>query len=145
MNYTDCGRVWALSASVIVPLVALLVTGVNVSVTGQTAPGATDTQFPLAVTVGSDDAIEEISSGALPQLVTFSVLLPELFIRSRSSKFVLGSTSGVVGLQFPNAYANVENLARVFVDGKISCQAKGVKPLVGRRSSLHSSAPIRRA
>jgi DNA helicase II / ATP-dependent DNA helicase PcrA len=57
---------------VIVPLVALLLTGVNVSVTGQTEPGVTEAQFPLAVNVGSDDAIAETFNAALPQLVIHS-------------------------------------------------------------------------
>jgi hypothetical protein len=51
--------VWALSDSVMVPVVVLLLTGVNVSVTGHTEPAATKLQLPVAVTVGSDDAIEQ--------------------------------------------------------------------------------------
>ena len=61
------------------PLVALLLTGVKVSETGQTESGAMELQLAAAVTVGSDDAIAVMSNDALPQLVIFSVWLPELF------------------------------------------------------------------
>ena len=67
---TVCGRVTALSESVMVPLVARLLTGVKVNWTGQTPPAAIESQLCATVTVGSDEVIVEILSGAFPQLAT---------------------------------------------------------------------------
>jgi hypothetical protein len=68
-----CGIVTALSVNVTVPSVLLLLTGVNVRVTGQTAPAARLWQLRVTTTVGSEELIEEIFSGAFPQFVTWMV------------------------------------------------------------------------
>jgi hypothetical protein len=77
VNETVWGMVAALSESVIVPLVDRLLIGVKVSVIGQTEPAAIVPQLWVATTVGSDEVIVEMLSGAFPQLVTCIVLVSE--------------------------------------------------------------------
>jgi len=77
VNETAWGIAVALSESVMAPLVDRLLTGVKVSVIGQTEPAASVPQLWVATTAGSDDVIVEMMSGAFPQLVTWIVLARE--------------------------------------------------------------------
>jgi hypothetical protein len=91
-----CGEITALSAKLTVPLTALLSAGVKVSVTAHTAPGATDPQLCDAAIEGTEDVIAPKSSGALPQFVTFSVLVDEVCAGTRpnATLHALGQNEG---------------------------------------------------
>src|SRR5580704_16052622 len=91
-----CGEIAALSAKLTVPLTEVLSAGVNVSVTAHTAPGGTDPQLCVAVIEGTDDVIVLKFSGALPQFVTFNVLVDEVCAGTRPNAILhaLGQNEG---------------------------------------------------
>jgi hypothetical protein len=91
-----CGEITALSAKLTVPLTTLLLVGVKVSLTGHTAPDATDPQLCVAVIEGTEEVIVLKSSDALPQFVTFSVLVDEVCAGTRpnATLHALGQNEG---------------------------------------------------